>query len=1182
MESIKTAKDQGVKERGLTVILVILACLFNLAAYQVEFTVDAPDLNDHVYHYGMMMRMNEAWEAGDNPLDPWISNWGQGFPVLRYYQHLSHLVVVTAYRALGGSVSLYQVFKFANLLLLVLLPLSFYWGARLLGFGRRSAGFTALCTPLLQAASERYFLGIQPTTFTWMGGGLFPQLLGIALFAPALGLINRAVLTGRRFGPALLFLSATWLAHLLLGYMACLFGLLVLLRPEARGQRGKGLIRLGMLYGLCLAAISYLILPNLLESDFINRSIWEGSEYWDSFGIGKVMASLLSGGLLDGAHFPVLTLLAGLGIISGALALRGRANRSGPAIFTIAFLSFALLLFFGRPTWGALLHLLPMSDNLPFHRFICAVQYAGLLLAGYGLANLWNFVADSRSMLRVIAALVLTAILLSTAVQSTLSSASQLKEMKTASAANFDKNGRGLDEQLRSFAKLNRTNPGRGYSGTSWDWGKQYLMSDAPVYSYWSRYGLPAVSYMYHTMGLNSDLEPAFDPKRRDHYELFNVRYLMTYDQSLLPSFVELIAVKPGIFAATVETSGYFDVVRVSGSVARKDFPSRAFYDFNRKFIEGHWHSDRRFIRVRWREGDRIRVGEKELKSAEDLLAFDSLRTLPAGAVLSSWGEGNRYGAEVDIKQASQVLFRMTYHPGWQATVDGKIVGTEMLSPSLIGIPVKSGRHKIVMHYSSGLYTGYLFWLWPVLIILALIGDRLKIWPSAFSKSKPDPYARSRDAGEYSLRNSFRSLIDTLRDIPKLRWWLLLFAIFLATRIWLLFFFSDAAWSDIRAYFLHYGRFTELNLRGEDFFADLSFQYPPLLLPFILFPGWLAGLFGKIEFASYAQAFRSLMFLFDAGLFLCLPFIIRAAKPDLSSRQLIFRTALYIPILLLMPDLAYDRLDIAITFTVALSLLWLALGRAQGGLFLLGLAASMKLAPLLLAFPILIWSMLRQKEAGLWPTLRTPLPWLAGIAAGFLPFALVSGAAAFNFLEYQGARGLQIESIPASMGMVLHFFGLTANSYNEAMATSLNFPGSAVLKQLWTVLGILALAGLATFSWLRRDQLLGSEGFGRALHLALLMLASALVFSSVFSPQFLIWLLPLMVALPVGGRNFIALIALSFFLLLFTSLVFPHFYLELVDLKPLAMVFLILRNLLMVLLAILLFKDAIRRKPAAP
>ena len=46
-------------------------------------------------------------DAGGNPRDPWIPYWGQGFPLLRYYQHLPHLAVVLVYRVLRGAVPLY-------------------------------------------------------------------------------------------------------------------------------------------------------------------------------------------------------------------------------------------------------------------------------------------------------------------------------------------------------------------------------------------------------------------------------------------------------------------------------------------------------------------------------------------------------------------------------------------------------------------------------------------------------------------------------------------------------------------------------------------------------------------------------------------------------------------------------------------------------------------------------------------------------------------------------------------------------------------------------------------------------------------------------------------------------------------------------------------------------------------
>ena len=55
--------------RVVTVLLVAAACLFNALAYQSEVRVAAPDLNDDVFHFGLIQRMNAAWEAGGHPLD---------------------------------------------------------------------------------------------------------------------------------------------------------------------------------------------------------------------------------------------------------------------------------------------------------------------------------------------------------------------------------------------------------------------------------------------------------------------------------------------------------------------------------------------------------------------------------------------------------------------------------------------------------------------------------------------------------------------------------------------------------------------------------------------------------------------------------------------------------------------------------------------------------------------------------------------------------------------------------------------------------------------------------------------------------------------------------------------------------------------------------------------------------
>ncbi len=79
--------------------------------------------------------MVQAVERGENPLDCWSGEWSLGYPVLRTYQPLAHALVALVYFALGKSVGLMTVFVWVRFLSVVLLPLSFFLAARLMGLG---------------------------------------------------------------------------------------------------------------------------------------------------------------------------------------------------------------------------------------------------------------------------------------------------------------------------------------------------------------------------------------------------------------------------------------------------------------------------------------------------------------------------------------------------------------------------------------------------------------------------------------------------------------------------------------------------------------------------------------------------------------------------------------------------------------------------------------------------------------------------------------------------------------------------------------------------------------------------------------------------------------------------------------------------------------------------------------
>src|SRR4051794_38814695 len=98
--------------RGKMASAVLLAILIaaNFAALWPELRISRVDLNDNVFHFTLIERIVSAVERGENPLDCWSAEWALGFPVLRIYQPLPHLIVAAAYFALGKTVPLMTVF----------------------------------------------------------------------------------------------------------------------------------------------------------------------------------------------------------------------------------------------------------------------------------------------------------------------------------------------------------------------------------------------------------------------------------------------------------------------------------------------------------------------------------------------------------------------------------------------------------------------------------------------------------------------------------------------------------------------------------------------------------------------------------------------------------------------------------------------------------------------------------------------------------------------------------------------------------------------------------------------------------------------------------------------------------------------------------------------------------------
>jgi Glycosyltransferase family 87 len=179
------------------------------------------------------------------------------------------------------------------------------------------------------------------------------------------------------------------------------------------------------------------------------------------------------------------------------------------------------------------------------------------------------------------------------------------------------------------------------------------------------------------------------------------------------------------------------------------------------------------------------------------------------------------------------------------------------------------------------------------------------------------------------------------------------------------------------------------------------------------------------------------------------------------------------------------------------------------------------------------------------------------VAAGFGIAALLSPQGALSGFQYAGSRPLQIESTPASLLWLGTLLGFPARAVYTFQ--SLNYVGP--LDTVLEPLSVLALtAGCALVYW---QQLRGRLDGGRAFVACLCVL---LVANKIFSPQYLIWILPLVAYVEGFDALWVAIGLLTTLIYPFIYFAHPHINLVAPDWRFLPAV--ALRNALLLAVAI--------------
>jgi uncharacterized membrane protein len=350
-------------------------------------------------------------------------------------------------------------------------------------------------------------------------------------------------------------------------------------------------------------------------------------------------------------------------------------------------------------------------------------------------------------------------------------------------------------------------------------------------------------------------------------------------------------------------------------------------------------------------------------------------------------------------------------------------------------------------------------------------------------------------------------------------------------------FWSHGALVDWPTY-QHYGD-AILN-HGRVPYRDFAVEYPPGALAVVILPA---------AFGDYARAFAWEM----AACGLVLVAVVAAIR-----REAAFYVALA-PVL--AGSLILSRFDLWPALLTAGALAAILRERHGLGWALLGAAVAAKLWPLVLVPLVLV----RSYRAG---RIRASLVGAGVAAAVFLPFALVAPHGLWDSVRGQASRPLQIESLGASLFTAFGNPGVISSHGSQ------NVAGHGGVAALFAALQILALVAL----WIGFAR--GEATNDRLLRYSAAAVCAFVAFGKVLSPQFLLWLIPLVPL--VRGRRGVAGTGLLTVALVLTQVWFPRRYWDYVYAFRGADAVLARNLALVALLAVLVWPDRVAPQAGMP
>jgi uncharacterized membrane protein len=363
---------------------------------------------------------------------------------------------------------------------------------------------------------------------------------------------------------------------------------------------------------------------------------------------------------------------------------------------------------------------------------------------------------------------------------------------------------------------------------------------------------------------------------------------------------------------------------------------------------------------------------------------------------------------------------------------------------------------------------------------------------------------------------------------------------------------------EIQFYYLPYSNAILDGIAPYTPFSDLKWEYPPLGFLIMLVPA-----LASTDVWGYQAAYG----LWAAAVAIVgLAVVQKVTKAYDGDTSL--SAAIYVVGMALLPLFIFERYDIfPAVFTVCAMYLYLK-GRVGWAMLFLSLGALSKLYPALL-MPVFLIPYAVKKEWG--KAIGNAAIFAVASVVLTIPFILLQPEHFTTFLSYHSDRGIQLESIASSAILVVELLGLTA-TYTDNSFGSFNLSGSLpdAVSGLMMPLTIAALLLCYVYYYV---QIKRSEGCGDYLKrsvptMVFLTVLIFVIFNKVFSAQYLVWLLPL-AAVFFTSREKLPMLPLAYFAgAVLLTMPFLSIYPGFCAHVPLMVLYLLVRNVLMVLLTV--------------